>query len=348
MVIAVTGSDEVNMAACHIAKSLFNVPKRIARLRANEYLRDEDNFDKSFFSISQIISPNILLTDYVKNILDHTGAFQAFEFASGLVQVLAATVLSDGPLSGKKLSEFKNHMPNVDVKVVAIYRQNKHIIPNVDTVILPDDDVFFLATEENMRFMSELRKSTEKPHNVMIAGGGRVGSALAKKLETIYNLKLIEKDKHTAKRASLELTSTVVFNNDIADESLLTNENISDVDYFCAVTNNDQMNILSAKLAKYMGAKKTIAIVNKSSYRNLVSKEIDIVVSPEDVTIGSLLASVRTSDIVNVHQLMAGDAEAMEIIAHADSKTSKLVGKKISQLDLPSSIVIGEIGRAHV
>ena len=345
MVIAVTGSDEVNMAACHIAKSLFNVPKRIARLRANEYLRDEDNFDKSFFSISEVISPNILLTDYVKNILDHPGAFQAFEFASGLVQVLAATVLPDGPLSGKKLSEFKNHMPNVDVKVVAIYRQNKHIIPNGDTVILPDDDVFFLATEENMRFMSELRKSTVKPHNVMIAGGGRVGSALAKKLETIYNLKLIEKDKHTAKRASLELTSTVVLNNDIADESLLTNENISDVDYFCAVTNNDQMNILSAKLAKDMGAKKTIAIVNKSSYRNLVSKEIDIVVSPEDVTIGSLLAFVRTSDIVNVHQLMAGDAEAMEIIVHGDSKTSKLVGKKISQLDLPSSIVIGALVR---
>ena len=127
MVIAVTGSDEVNMAACHIAKSLFNVPKRIARLRANEYLRDEDNFNKSFFSISEVISPNILLTDYVKNILDHPGAFQAFQFASGLVQVVAATVLPDGPLSGKKLSEFKNHMPNVDVKVIAIYRDNKNL-----------------------------------------------------------------------------------------------------------------------------------------------------------------------------------------------------------------------------
>jgi trk system potassium uptake protein TrkA len=236
-------------------------------------------------------------------------------------------------------------MPNVDVKVVAIYRDGKNIVPNGDTLILPDDDVFFLATEENMRFMSELRKSTEKPHNVMIAGGGRVGSALAKKLENIYNLKLIEKDKHIAKRVSQELSSTVVLNNDIADESLLTNENISEVDYFCAVTNNDQMNILSAKLAKDMGAKKTIAIVNKSSYRNLVSKEIDIVVSPEDVTIGSLLASVRTSDIVNVHQLRAGDAEAMEIIVHGDSKTSKLVGKKISELNLPDSIVIGALVR---
>ena len=128
-------------------------------------------------------------------------------------------------------------MPNVDVKVVAIYRDKKNIIPNGDTVIMPDDDVFFLATEENMRFMSELRTSTAKPHNVMIAGGGRVGSALAKKLEDIYDLKLIEKDKYTAKMVSQELSSTVVLNNDIADESLLTNENISDVDYFCAVTN---------------------------------------------------------------------------------------------------------------
>jgi trk system potassium uptake protein TrkA len=335
------------MAACHVAKSIYNVPKRIARLRANEYLRDEDGFDKTHFSISEVITPNILITDYVKNILDHPGAFQTFQFSSGLVQVVAVTVLPEGPLSGKKLSEFRKHMPNVDVKVISIYRDKKHNIPNGDTVVLPGDDVYFLATEENMRFMSELRKTTEKPHNVMIAGGGRVGSALAKKLESIYNLKLIEKDKHIAKQVSQELSSTVVLNNDIADESLLHNENISDVDYFCAVTNNDQMNILSAKLAKDMGAKRTIAIVNKSSYRNLVSKEIDVVVSPEDVTIGSLLASVRTSDIVSVHQLATGDAEAMEIIVHGDAKTSKLVGKKIPQLNLPSGIVIGAIVRVE-
>ena len=345
MVIAVTGSDEVNMSACHVAKKMFNVPQRIARLRANEYLSQEAGFNKKHFSIDEVISPSILLTDYVKNIIDHPGAFLAFEFASGLVQVVAATVLPDGPLAGKKLSDFKQHMPNVDVKVVAIFRDKKSIIPNGDTVILPDDDVFFIATEENMKFMSELRKSAEKPHNVMIAGGGRVGSALAHKLESSYSLKLIEKDKHIAKLVSQKLSSTVVLNNDIADESLLKNENIEDVDYFCAVTNDDQMNILSAKLAKDMGAKKTIAIVTKSSYRNLVSKEIDIVVSPEDVTIGSLLALVRTSDIVNVHHLGFGDAEAMEVIVHGDTKTSKLVGKKISELDLPKTIMIGAIVR---
>ena len=329
MVIAVTGSDEVNMAACHVAKTLFNVPKRIARLRANEYLRSEDGFDKQNFSINDVISPNILITEYVKNILDHPGAFQAFQFASGQVQVIAATVLSNGPLAGKKLSEFKNHLPNVEVKVVAIFRDKKFIIP----------------TEENMRFMSELRKAVVTPHNVMIGGGGRVGSALAEKLESIYNIKIIEKDKDNAKLISQNLNSAVVLNNDVADETMLKNENIDEVDYFCAVTNDDQMNILSAKLAKDMGAKRTIAIVNKSSYRNLVSKEIDIVVSPEDITIGSLLAAVRASDILSVHQIATGDGEAMEIIVHGDSKTSKLVGKKISQLKLPETIIIGAIVR---
>ena len=344
MVIAVTGSDEINMAACHVAKTLFNVPKRIARLRANEYLRSEDGFDKQNFSINDVISPNILITEYVKNILDHPGAFQAFQFASGQVQVIASTVLSNGPLAGKKLSEFKNHLPNVEVKVIAIFRDKKFIIPNGDTFILPDDDVLFLATEENMRFISELRKAVE-PHNVMIAGGGRVGSALAEKLESIYNIKVIEKDKDHAKLISQKLNSSVVLNNDVTDETMLKNENIDEVDYFCAVTNDDQMNILSTKLAKDMGAKRTIAIINKSSYRNLVSKEIDIVVSPEDITIGSLLAAVRASDIVGVHQIARGDGEAMEIIVHGDSKTSKLVGKKISELKLPETIIIGAIVR---
>ncbi len=347
MVIAVTGNDEVNMAACHVAKNIFNVPKRIARLRANEYLNDEDGFQKTFFSINDVISPNILVTDYVKNIIDHPGAFQAFKFASGKVHVIAATVLSNGPLARKRLSEFREHLPNVDVKVVAIFREKKYLIPDDNTFIMPDDDVLFIATEENMRFMSELRKITDEPHNVMIAGGGRVGSALAKKLEDTYNLKLVEKDRIVAKNISENLSSTVVLNNDIADETMLRNENINDVDYFCAVTSDDQANILSAKLAKDMGAGKTIAIVNKSSYRNLVSKEIDVVVSPEDVTIGSLLASVRTSDIVSVNRIGDIDGEVMEIIAHGDKKTSNLVGNKISQLELPKSIIIGAVVREN-
>ncbi|GIS46230.1 MAG: potassium transporter inner membrane associated protein [Gammaproteobacteria bacterium] len=345
MVIAVTGSDEVNMAACHVAKTVFNIPRRIARIRANEYLHETNGFDKKTFSINDVISPSILITDYVKNIIDHPGAFQAFKFASGKVHVIAATVLSNGPLSGKRLSEFQDHSPNLEVKVVAINRDGKVIIPDENTFIMPDDDVLFIATEDNMKFMSELRKMTDKPHNVMIAGGGRIGAALATKLESLYSLKVIEKNKNTAKLISEALSSAVVLNSDIADENMLRDESIEDVDYFCAVTSDDQVNILSAKLAKEMGASKTISIVNKSSYRNLVSKEIDIVVSPEDVTLSSLLAAARTSDIVSVNRIANYDGECMEIIAHGNDKTSKIVGKRISQLKLPSSIVVGAIVR---
>ncbi len=345
MVIAVTGSDEVNMAACHVAKTVFNIPRRIARIRANEYLHETNGFDKSSFSINDVISPSILVTDYVKNIIDHPGAFQAFKFASGKVHVIAATVLSNGPLAGKRLSEFREHSPNLDVKVVAINRDRKVIIPDESTFIMPDDDVLFIATEDNMKFMSELRKMTDKPHNVMIAGGGRIGTALATSLESIYSLKVIEKDKNTAKLISESLSSTVVLNSDIADENMLRDESIEDVDYFCAVTSDDQMNILSAKLAKEMGASKTISIVNKSSYRNLVSKEIDVVVSPEDVTLGSLLAAARTSDIVSVNRIANYEGECMEIIAHGNNQTSKIVGKNISQLKLPPTIVVGAIVR---
>ena len=219
------------------------------------------------------------------------------------------------------------------------------IIPDENTFIMPDDDVLFIATEDNMKFMSELRKMTDKPHNVMIAGGGRIGTALATKLESLYSLKVIEKNKNTAKLISEALSSAVVLNSDIADENMLRDESIEDVDYFCAVTSDDQVNILSAKLAKEMGASKTISIVNKSSYRNLVSKEIDIVVSPEDVTLSSLLAAARTSDIVSVNRIANYDGECMEIIAHGNDKTSKIVGKRISQLKLPSSIVVGAIVR---
>lgn len=345
MVIAVTASDETNLVSCQIAKKIFNVPRTVARLRPHDYLASEEGFEKKLFSIDEIISPSILLTNYIKNIMDHPGAFQVFEFSGGLLQLVGAKVLAEGPLAEGKLSDFRKHLPNVDARVVLIFRDGKPIFPRGSTIVKTDDEVFFIATEENMRFMSEFRKPQQAAHNVMIAGGGNVGAALAKKLEKNYRVKLVERDKSRSKMVSEELSSTVVLNDDISDEGFLRDENVSEVDYFCAITNDDQINILSSKLAKEMGAKKTIAIVNKASYRSLVSKELDIVVSPADVTIGSLLASVRTGDIVNVHSLGRGDAEAIELIVHGDAETSNLVGKNIAQLNLPETINIGALIR---
>ena len=345
ILIATTASDEVNLVSCHLAKKMFNVPTVIARLRNSKFQVSTSGFDLDLFSIDSIISPSQLVTDFIKNIIEHPGAFQAYDFADGKLQVIGATVLKDGPLSGRKLSEFKKHLPNVDVKVIALYRNRKVLPVNGSTIIETGDDLFFLATEENMRFMSELSKNQSRIENIMIAGGGIVGMTLAAKLSQKFSTKIIEKDLIRSKYLSESLENTVVLNDDISDESLLDNEGIEEVDYFCSVTNDDQMNILSAKLAKDLGAKKSIAIINKLSYRKLVSKEIDVVISPEDVTIGSILASVRTSDVVKVHSLGFGEAELLEIIIHGDSKTSKVVGKKVSELELPSGCRIGAVYR---
>ena len=345
ILIATTASDEVNLVSCHLAKKMFNVPNVIARLRNAEYREETSDFNLDLFSIDSIISPSLLVTDFIKNIIEHPGAFQAFDFADGKLQVIGVTVLKDGPLAGKKLSEFKKHMPNVNVNVIAIYRDRKSLPVNGSSIIETGDDIFFLATEENMRFMSELRKNQSRVENIMIAGGGNVGTILAAKLSEKFSTKIIEKDQSRSKYLSETLESVVVLNDDISDESLLENEGIKDVDFFCSVTNDDQMNILSSKLAKDLGAKKSIAIINKPSYRKLVSKEIDVVVSPEDVTIGSLLASVRASDVVKVHSLGFGEAELFEVIIHGDKNTSKVVSKKISDLELPQGCRIGAIYR---
>ena len=345
ILIATTASDEVNLVSCHLAKKMFNVPNVIARLRNAEYREKTSDFNLELFSIDSIISPSQLVTDFIKNIIEHPGAFQAFDFADGKLQVIGVTVLKDGPLAGKKLSEFKKHMPNVNVNVIAIYRDRKSLPVNGSSIIETGDDVFFLATEENMRFMSELRKNQSRVENIMIAGGGNVGTILAAKLSETFSTKIIEKNQSRSKYLSETLEGVVVLNDDISDESLLENEGIKDVDYFCSVTNDDQMNILSSKLAKDLGAKKSIAIINKPSYRKLVSKEIDVVVSPEDVTIGSLLASVRASDVVKVHSLGFGEAELFEVIIHGDKNTPKVVSKKISDLELPQGCRIGAIYR---
>ena len=345
ILIAITGSDEVNLVSCHLAKKMFNVPTVIARLRNSEFQVSTSGFDLDLFSIDSIISPSKLVTDFIKNIIEHPGAFQAFDFADGKLQVIGATVLKDGPLAGKKLSEFKNHLPNVDVKVVALYRNRKTIPVNGSTIIEIGDDIFFLATPENMRFISELSKNQSRIENIMIAGGGNVGMTLATALSKKFSTKIIEKDLLRSKFLSESLEDTVVLNDDISDESLLENEGIEDVDFFCSVTNDDQMNILSAKLAKDLGANKSISIINKLSYRKLVSKEIDVVVSPEDVTIGSILTSVRTSDVVKIHSLGFGEAEILEIIIHGDKNTSKVVDRKVSDLELHTGCKIGAIYR---
>ena len=349
MIIAVTNSDETNMAACQIAYSMFHTPTKIARIRANEYLTHPELFAQEAIPIDVLISPEQLVTDYVQRLIEHPGALQVLDFAGGLVQLVAVKAYYGGPLVGHELRELGKHMPGIQARVAAIFRRSQPIIPEGDTVIEVDDEVFFVAARKNIRaVMSELRKIDKPMKRIMLAGGGNIGVRLAKALEHKFQVKLVDHTLERTRAISAQLDKTIVLHGDAADEEMLLEENIENTDIFCAVTNDDEANILSSMLAKRLGAKKVMALINRASYVDLVqSSIIDIAISPQQATIGSLLAHVRRGDVVVVHSLRRGAAEAIEAVAHGDKNTSKVVGRSIEDIKLPTGTTIGAIVRGN-
>jgi trk system potassium uptake protein TrkA len=349
MVLAVTNSDETNMIACQVAYTLFHTPTKIARVREVEYLSQPQLFTQEALPIDVLISPEQLVKDYVQRLIEHPGALQVLDFADGRVSLVAVKAYYGGPLVGHELRDLRKHMPKVETRVAAIFRRGRAIIPEGTTVIEADDEVFFIAANKNIRaVMSELRKIDKPSKRVMLAGGGNIGRRLAKSLESRYQVKLIDHNYDATKRLSEELESTIVLYGDAADEELLLEENIENTDVFCALTNDDEANILSAMLAKRMGARKVMSLINRTAYVDLVqSGIIDIAISPQQATIGSLLAHVRRGDVVVVHSLRRGAAEAIEAIAHGDSHTSKVVGRAVENIKLPPGTTIGAIVRGE-
>jgi trk system potassium uptake protein TrkA len=347
MILAVTNSDETNMVACQIAYTLFHTPTKIARVRARDYLNHPQLFTQEALPIDVLISPEQVVIDYVQRLIEHLGALQVLDFAGGRVQLVAVRAYYGGPLVGHELRELRNHMPGVDTRVAAIFRRGKPIIPEGSTVIEADDEVFFIAARKHIRLvMSELRKLDKPTKRIVIAGGGNIGRGLAKALEGDYQVKLIDHNSGRSRQIAEELTKTIVLLGDAADGELLLEENIENTDVFCAVTNDDEANILSAMLAKRLGARKVMSLINRAAYVDLVeSGDIDIAISPQQATIGGLLAHVRRGDVVVVHSLRRGAAEAIEAVAHGDSKTSKVVGRAIQDIKLPSGANIGAIVR---
>ncbi|HHQ41678.1 MAG TPA: Trk system potassium transporter TrkA [Chromatiales bacterium] len=347
MVIAVTNSDETNMVACQVAYTLFHTPTKIARIRAVEYLRHPKLFSQEALPIDVLISPEELVTSYIRRLIEHPGALQVLDFANGKVQLVGVRAYYGGALVGHQLRELREHMPGIQTRVAAIFRRGRPIIPEGDTVIEADDEVFFIAARKNIRaVMSELRKLEKPVKRVMLAGGGNIGRRLAAALETRYQVKIIERDPERARRLSEHLSKAIVLSGDAADEDLLLEENIEHMDVFCAVTNDEEANILSAMLAKELGARRVMSLINRPAYVDLVEKgTIDIAISPQQITIGSLLTHVRRGDVVVVHSLRRGAAEAIEAVAHGDPQTSKVVGRRIDQIKLPPGTTIGAIVR---
>jgi trk system potassium uptake protein TrkA len=348
MLIAVTNSDESNMLSCQVAFTLFKTPTKIARVRSEQYILYKDElFDHDKIPVDNIIAPEQLVTQAIKRLIDYPGALQVVEFADGKASLVAVKAYYGGLLVGHALSTLKEHIPNVETRVAAIYRRGRPIRPLGTTVIEADDEVFFIAATKHIKaVMSELQKLESNYKRIMIAGGGLIGAGLAKKLEHNHNVKLIEYSEKRATYLSGILDNTIVFHGDASDSTLLTDENVEKVDAFIAVTNDDEANIMSAMLAKRLGAKKAMVLIQRSAYVDLVqSGEIDIAFSPQQATISALLTHVRRGDIVNVYSLRRGAAEAIEAIAHGDENTSKVIGREIGEIKLPPGTTIGAIVR---
>lgn len=349
MIIAVTQRDEINMVACQVAYTLFHTPTKIARVRGIEYQNYPQLFAQEAIPVDVLISPEQLVTDYIERLIEYPGALQVLDFAGGLVQLVAVRAYTGGALVGHELRDIKKHMPGIDSRVAAIFRQEKSIVPTGDTVIEVGDEVFFLAARKHIRtVMREFSKMDKPVKRVILAGGGNIGQRLAVAIENRFQVKIIERNPEHARQLSEMLDKAIVLLGDAADEELLRDENIKNADVFCALTNDEEANILSAMLAKRLGARKVMSLINRASYVDLVQSEtIDIAISPQQATIGSLLTHIRRGDVVVVHSLRRGAAEAIEAVAHGDEKSSRVVGRAVAEIKLPRGTTIGAVVRGE-
>ena len=348
MLIAVTNSDEINMVACQVAYTLHRTPTKIARVRSASYLmKNEELFGNEAFPIDVIISPEQVVTHYISRLIEHPGALQVLDFADGNLQLVAVRAYSNGPLVGREIRYLRKHMPAVDTRVAAIFRRDRPILPEGTTVIEADDEVFFIAAKNHIRaVMSELRGLEHNYKKILIAGGGNIGERLCLALEKRYQIKVIERNPKRCGVLAEGLSNTIVIRGDASDQDLLLEENVEDTDIFLAVTNDDEANIMSSMLAKRLGARKVMALINNPAYVDLVQGgDIDVAISPQQATIGSLLTHVRRGDMANVHSLRRGAAEAIEAIAHGDENSSRVVGRTLGEIDLPEGTTIGAIVR---
>src|SRR5215471_6195050 len=348
IIVALTSSDEVNLVACEVAFTLFRTPTKIARIRAPEYTSRAGLFGLDGLSVDVFISPEQLVTEYVERLIHHPGTLQVLDFADGRVRLVGARVRTGGLMAGRSLRELPRHLPKTEVRVVAIYRDGRSVPAEGDTVLTEGDEVFFLAARDDIRrIMSQLRVDDSAARRIVIAGGGNIGFQLARTLEKHNQVKVIERDARRARKVSELLENAIVLHGDAADEELLIEENIDSADVFAAMTNAEEANILSAMLAKRLGAHKVMALINKPSYAELMEAHpaIDIAISPQTITIGSLLAHVRRGDVVRVHALKTGAAEALEAVARGDERTSRVVGRTVAQIPLPEGASIGAVVR---
>lgn len=347
MLVAVTGNDEVNMVACQVAYSLFQTPMKIARIRSPQYFIRKELYGAENLPIDVFISPEDLITEDVRQLINYPGALQVIDFSQGKVKLIAVKPYVKGPLFGKTIAEIYKEFSNIKLRIVAVYR-NDHAIPFDDSsVIEGGDEVFFISdTRHTHDIMARIRGDRDPYKRIIIGGGGGVGLDLARALQDDYQVKLIESDRNRCQYLARTLQDVMILNGEISDKSLLVNENIDSTDVFCAVSDNSELNIISSLQARRLGARQVMSLVKQPSYLDLIEGgPINIAISPHLATTSAILTYMRRGDIVSVHSLHRGAAEAIEIIAHGDQKSSQVVGRHFNKINLPAGTTIGAIVR---
>jgi trk system potassium uptake protein len=349
LLIACAPQDETNLVACKVAKQRFNVPTAIARVRSPEFVDGADLMGRDGFAIDHLLCPEETVTAYIRKLIEYPEALQVLEFAHGLVSLIAVRAVAGGPLVQHSLAEIPKLVPGVDMRIVAIYRQDNVVtVLDGETRIEAGDEVFVLAATEHINtVLGALRRRDRPVKRVMLAGGGKVGLRLARQIQAQYQLKIIEPNHARCQYLSTQLAAdTLVLNGDATDEELLGDENVHDMDLFIGLTGDDEDNIMSCLLAKRLGARRVLAVINRRAYADLVQgTTIDIAISPSHTVIGELLAYVRRGDVEAVHSLRRGAAEALEAIVRGDHKTCKFAGRRIDEVPLPKGAQVGAIVR---
>lgn len=349
LVLAITNSDETNIVACQTARFVFNTPKCLARIRSLDYLTHPELFQSTAFPIDYVISPEQLVTTYIKHVIERPGILQAVDFSKGNVQLVVVRVDAAGRMVDHAASDFSKHVRRDKARLLALFRGQQTILPGDDTNVEPGDEVLIAAAR---RYVADATGAFRRPdvrtRRVMIAGGGRIGNRLAESLASRYHVKLVEHAPGRCHDLAETLEGVIVLQGDASDADMLTEEGIKDVDFFCAVTNDDEANIVSSMLAKKLGARHALAIVNRSSYIDVAEHSgVDIVVSPAQVMIGAILAHIRRADVLTVHEFRRGAAEAIELSVHGDRSTSKVIGRRVAELPLPHGVVMAAVWRGN-
>jgi K+ transport systems, NAD-binding component len=349
MLIAVTLHDEINMIACQVAHSLFKVPTKIARVRSQMYLQPHymDLFSRDHLPIDVIISPEIEVGEMVLRRIAVPGAMDVVPFADGNIIMLAIECLEECPVINTPLAQLTDLFPNLPSIVVGVSRNNRLFIPHSDDQLIAGDLAYVVTTKDQVRRTLVLFGHEKKEANrIVIAGGGNIGLYVARQLEkrgSATRVKLIESNRERAIDIADELSSTVVLNGSALDQKLLHEADIDQADLMVTLTNDDQVNILSAVIAKRLGCKANLVLLNSPTYHDFASTlGIDAQVNPRSVTVSKVLQHVRRGRIRAVHNVQNGAAEILEAEA---LETSPLVGASLRELDLPEGMRIGAVYR---